>query len=107
MARRDGTIHAAEVAPVAEACRRSPEQVRSCLRRLVADGLFAREGTGPRAVYRPTPAGLAALGGAALHNGLDVSPGPWGKDVVAAADRLGVAEHLTLATTESLQVGGV
>jgi phenylacetic acid degradation operon negative regulatory protein len=156
MARRDGTIHAAEVASVAEACRRSPEQVRSCLRRLVADRLFAREGTGPRAVYRPTPAGLAALGafverarlavaqdragspwdgrwhlaafavpearraardalrerlgalgGAAVHNGLYVSPRPWGKDVVAAADRLGVAEHLTLATTESLQVRGV
>jgi phenylacetic acid degradation operon negative regulatory protein len=156
MARRDGTIHAAEVAPVAAACRRSPEQVRSCLRRLVAEGLFAREGTGPRAVYRPTPTGLAvlgavverarlalaqdraatawdgrwhlvafavpearradrdalrervgALGGAAIHNGLYVSPHPWSADVVAAAERLGVAEHVTVATTDSLQVGGV
>lgn len=65
VARRDGTIRAAEVFPVAEACSRSPEQVRSCLRRLVAEGLFVREGVGQRAVYRATEAGLAALGASA------------------------------------------
>ena len=31
-------------APVAEACGQTPEQVRSCLRRLVAEGLFIRDG---------------------------------------------------------------
>jgi phenylacetic acid degradation operon negative regulatory protein len=156
VARGDGTIRAADAFPMAEACRRSPEQVRSCLRRLVAEGLFAREGVGQAAVYRPTEAGLATLGayaertrlalaedrrgagwdgrwhlaafavpearrgardalrehlgllgGAAVHNGLYASPRPWGKEVAAAADGLGVAEHLTLATTDSLQVGGV
>jgi phenylacetic acid degradation operon negative regulatory protein len=156
VARRDGAIVAAELFPVAEACVRSPEQVRSCLRRLVAEGLFRREGVGQAAVYRPTAAGLAvlgaaaertrralaqdrsgagwdgrwhlvafavpearraardelrgrlgALGGAAVHNGLYVSPHPWEKDVTAAADGLGVAEHVTLAASDVLSVGGV
>jgi phenylacetic acid degradation operon negative regulatory protein len=156
VARRDGTIRASDVFPAAEACGRAPEQVRSCLRRLVNEGLFTREGVGQSAVYRPTDAGLAALrsaaertrlamaqdrsgagwdgcwhlaafavpearrsardalrerlgalGGAAIHNGLYVSPRPWGDQVTAAAEALGVAEHLTLATTESLRVGGV
>jgi phenylacetic acid degradation operon negative regulatory protein len=62
VARHDGTIRAAEVFPVAEACARSPEQVRSCLRRLVAEGLFVREGVGQAAVYRATEQGLATLG---------------------------------------------
>lgn len=61
LARDDGSILGAEAFDVAGACRRSPEQVRSCLRRLVAEGLFLREGTGQRAVYRPTPSGLAVL----------------------------------------------
>ncbi len=61
VAHHDGTIQAAEVAPVAEACGHSPEQVRSCLRRLVAEGLFVRDGAGRGAVYRPTEAGMAAL----------------------------------------------
>jgi phenylacetic acid degradation operon negative regulatory protein len=167
LARQDGSILAADAFPVADACGRSPEQVRSCLRRLVAEGLFTRDGQGQRAVYRPTEDGLAALGastararlahtqdaagrpgrsgrgsgehgwdrrwhlaafaipearraardalrehlgrlgGAAIHNGLYVSPRPWGDDVTAAAEALGVADHLTLAGTESLRVGGV
>ena len=155
VARHDGTILGSDVFSVAEACHRSPEQVRSCLRRLVGEGLFAREGVGQRAVYRPTEAGLEALagfgaralqahaqdteragwdrrwhlvafavpearraardalrdqlgllGGAAVHNGLYVSPHPWDKDVLAGADRLGVAEHVTLAVTDDLVVGG-
>lgn len=61
LAHQDGSILAAEVAPVAEACGHSAEQVRSCLRRLVGEGLFLREGSGRRAVYRPTEAGMAAL----------------------------------------------
>ncbi|HEY8527512.1 MAG TPA: PaaX family transcriptional regulator C-terminal domain-containing protein [Acidimicrobiales bacterium] len=156
MAHEDGTIRADEVFPVAEACARSPEQVRSCLRRLVAEGLFVREGVGQSAVYRATEDGLAALGasaertrlahvqdragrawdgswhlaafaipearrpardalrdhlgglgGAPVHNGLYVSPHAWEKDVTAEAERLGVAEHLTLAATRTLTVGGV
>lgn len=61
LARHDGTILAAEVAPVAAACGHSPEQVRSCLRRLVREGLFTRDGVGREAVYGPTEAGIAAL----------------------------------------------
>jgi phenylacetic acid degradation operon negative regulatory protein len=155
VARHDGTIPAADAFAVAEACRRSPEQVRSCLRRLVGEGLFEREGVGQRAAYRPTDAGLralsamgsravrahaldaasdawdgrwhlvafaipearrtardalrdrlGALGGAPVHNGLYVSPHAWHKDVAAAASDLGVADHVTLASTDDLVVGG-
>ena len=155
VARHDGSIAAADVFAVAEACRRAPEQVRSCLRRLVAEGLFERDGVGQRAVYRPTDDGLRALagfgaralrahaqdaegsrwdghwhlvgfavpesrrtardalrdhlgrlGGAAVHNGLYVSPQPWDKDVLATAGDLGVADHVTLAVTDELVVGG-
>jgi len=57
MARPDGTINAAEVYDVAEACDQTSEQVRSCLRRLVSEGLLHREGNGRQARYRTTPAG--------------------------------------------------
>ena len=155
VARHDGTIAAADAFAVAEACHRSAEQVRSCLRRLVSEGLFVREGTGQRAEYRPTDEGLRALsamgsralrardqdldrrdwdgrwhlaafaipesrrgardalrdhlgllGGAPIHNGLYVNPRDWSKDVAVAADELGVAEHVTMATTDHLVVGG-
>lgn len=155
VARHDGTIQAADAFAVAEACRRSPEQVRSCLRRLVGEGLFVREGVGQRALYQPTEEGLRALGafarrtvqahvqdaardhwdgrwhlvafaipearrsardalrdhigvlgGAAVHNGLYVSPHPWDKDVLDTARELGVADHLILAVTDDLSVGG-
>lgn len=62
MAHHDGTIVAEEVLPVAEACGQSPEQVRSCLRRLVQEGLFTREGAGRAARFAATEAGLKALG---------------------------------------------
>jgi phenylacetic acid degradation operon negative regulatory protein len=156
LARHDGSILAADAFPVADACGRSPEQVRSCLRRLVAEGLFTRDGHGQRAVYRATEDGLAALGainararlahtqdaaggiwdrrwhlaafaipearrgardalrdhlgrlgGAAIHNGLYASPHPWEKDVGCEAERLGVSEHVAMAATEDLAVGGV
>ncbi|MGI8793517.1 MAG: PaaX family transcriptional regulator C-terminal domain-containing protein [Acidimicrobiales bacterium] len=61
MAHEDGIIATGEVNAVAEACGQSAEQVRSCLRRLVAEDLFVREGTGRSSSYRPTPAGLTAL----------------------------------------------
>ncbi len=62
MAHEDGTIHAGEVYPVAEACGQSADQVRSCLRRLTTEGLFERDGNGRDALYRATEAGTAALG---------------------------------------------
>ncbi len=155
MAHDDGTIRAEELYPVADACRLTPDQVRSCLRRLRAEGLFTREGDGRDAIFRATPAGLRVLtanmdrtrlayaqdaagrgwdrtwrlvafaipeakrsardgfrdhlidlGGAAVHNGLYVSPHPWHDDVVAAASRLGVTEHITLASSNDLEIGG-
>jgi phenylacetic acid degradation operon negative regulatory protein len=156
MTRADGTVATADLLPVAEACGQSPEQVRSCLRRLVAEGLFVRRGAGREAVFAATEAGMAtlgsvlerqrlayvqdaagrgwdhrwrlvafavpearrpardalrdrllALGGAAVHNGLYVSPHRWEKDVVADAERLGIAERVTLAGTEDLEIGGI
>jgi phenylacetic acid degradation operon negative regulatory protein len=156
MAHEDGTIRAEELYPVAEACGQTAEQVRSCLRRLVSDGLFTRTGSGRHAVYAATEHGAAelgghlertrlayaqdaagrgwdrrwrlaafavpesrrsardglrdrllALGGAAIQGGLYVSPHPWEDDVRAEAKRLGLDGHLTLASTDELEVGGV
>lgn len=155
MAHADGTVEAAELFPVAEACGLSADQVRSCLRRMVTEGLFERHGTGRAASYRSTDAGrraqttfmdrtrlaytqdlagrgwdrhwhlvafgipeakragrdalrdrLVALGGAAVHNGLYVSPHPWEVEVGALASELGVAESVTLASTDELSIGG-
>jgi len=155
MMRADGTVDAAELLPVAEACGQTPEQVRSCLRRLAAEGLLTRSGIGQRARYDATPAGMAtvgsqiertrlaytqdaagrgwdrqwrlvafaipearraardsfrdrllALGGAAVQGGLYVSPHPWHKDVDAEAERLRVADLVTTASTDDLEVGG-
>ncbi|MFQ5698332.1 MAG: transcriptional regulator, partial [Myxococcota bacterium] len=44
MMHRDGALRVAEILPVAEACGVRPEPVRSCLRRLVSEGLFDRVG---------------------------------------------------------------
>ena len=155
MAHEDGTILASELYPVAEACGQTPDQIRSCLRRLVTEGLFHREGSGRDAVYQATQHGLAglgsyvertrlaygqdaagrgwdrhwhlvafavpetkraardslrdhllALGGAAVQGGLYVSPHPWEKDVRATAERLDIADAVTLASTDDLDVGG-
>lgn len=59
MGRADGTVHASDVYAVAEACGQTREQVRSCLRRLVAEGAFTRQGEGRDAVYTATEAGRA------------------------------------------------
>jgi phenylacetic acid degradation operon negative regulatory protein len=155
MAHHDGTILAAELYPVAKACGQTPDQVRSCLRRLVTEKLFTRSGEGRQAEFRATEAGMRALGsslertrlayaqdaagrgwdrqwrlvafaipearrsardafrdrllelgGAAIQNGLYVSPHRWDKDALAEADRLGVAEHVSIATTDDLEIGG-
>ena len=57
MARPDDTIDAGDLYDVAEACHQTPEQVRSCLRRLVAEGLLHRAGSGRQATYRITSEG--------------------------------------------------
>jgi len=62
MVGEDGTVLAAELYPVAQACGQTAEQVRSCLRRLVAEGLFVRTGSGKDACFELTPDGMAALG---------------------------------------------
>lgn len=155
VARRDGSIRAEDVYRVADASGQTREQVRSCLRRMVREGLYERTGSGREAVYRPTAIGAASLGtrlrrvrlsfaqdaagrgwdrhwrltafavpevnrssrdalrdrlrelgGAPIQGGLYVSPHPWESDVRAAADEFGVVDHLTLATTDELEVGG-
>jgi phenylacetic acid degradation operon negative regulatory protein len=63
MADEDGTLRTESILPVAEACGQTAEQVRSCLRRLVSEGLFRREGSGRNAVYTPTEAGASRVGG--------------------------------------------
>lgn len=63
MAQADGTIQADEVYPVAQACGLTAEQVRSCLRRLVAEGLYHRAGEGRDARFTATEAGMRALQG--------------------------------------------
>lgn len=155
MARVDGTILVSELMPVAAACGQSADRVRSCLRRLVSEGLFVRQDRGGDARYEATPRGMAALGttmertrlayaqdaagrgwdrqwrlvgfavperhrsardafrerllalgGSAIQGGLYVSPHPWHKDVSAEAERLGVADALTLAVTDDLEIAG-
>ena len=156
MVGENGTVAASDLYAVADACGQSAEQVRSCLRRLVAEGLFLRNGgPGRDASFRLTPEGMAALGaimertllaygqdaagrgwdrqwrlvafavpeqkrvardalrdqlralgGAAIQGGLYVSPHQWHKDAKARAERLGIADAVTFATTDDLDVGG-
>jgi len=155
MAHHDGTIMAEELYPVAEACGQTADQVRSCLRRLVAEGLFTRQGEGRDASFQATADGMRALGsslertrlayaqdaagkgwdrhwrliafaipeskraardafrdhlivlgGAAIQNGLYVSPHRWENDALAEADRLGVREHVTFASSDDLEIAG-
>ncbi|MGI8756487.1 MAG: PaaX family transcriptional regulator C-terminal domain-containing protein [Acidimicrobiales bacterium] len=156
MARADGTIDAAALYDVADACGQSSEQVRSCLRRLVTEGLLKRDGAGRQATFHSTAAGdelrieslerhelalrqdrrgqgwdgrwhmaafavpedhrpardrlreqLIDAGGAAVNNGLYVSPRPWEDQVREVAEGLDVADHLTLAACDGLSVGGI
>lgn len=156
MAHHDGTILADELYPVAEACGQSVDQVRSCLRRLVNEGLFTRRGEGRDASFHATHDGIRAmgaslarnrlayaqdaagrgwdriwhlvafavpetkraardafrdhlleLGGAAVQNGLYVSPHRWEAEVQAEAERLEVGDHVTTATCDDLEIGGV
>ncbi|MHB8671337.1 MAG: PaaX family transcriptional regulator C-terminal domain-containing protein [Acidimicrobiales bacterium] len=61
MAGEDGTIVGEDLYPVAEACGQSAEQVRSCLRRLVAEGQFVRDGSGRLACWHATESGRRSL----------------------------------------------
>ena len=68
MARPDGTIDAGELYDVAAACDQTSEQIRSCLRRLVTEGLLEREGNGRTATFRTTPIGdVLRLGSMQRH----------------------------------------
>lgn len=62
MAHEDGTLLTEELLPVADACGLTADQVRSCLRRLVAEGLFVRDGAARPTRYAATETGMAALG---------------------------------------------
>lgn len=61
LAHTDGTVFGHEVMRVASECGIAMETVRSCLRRLITEGLFEREGEGRNAVFHPTRAGISAL----------------------------------------------
>lgn len=57
----DGTVHADRLFAVADAAGQRSEQVRSCLRRMMEEGLLEREGRGVRARYVTTKAGVDEL----------------------------------------------
>ncbi|WP_328969443.1 PaaX family transcriptional regulator C-terminal domain-containing protein [Streptomyces sp. NBC_00239] len=52
LVREDGTVAADELYPAAEALGMTDQQVRLCVRRLVAEGTFSQEGRGRKAVLR-------------------------------------------------------
>ncbi|MFE3433787.1 PaaX family transcriptional regulator C-terminal domain-containing protein [Streptomyces sp. NPDC059171] len=54
LVREDGTVHADELYSVAEAIGMSDQQVRLCVKRLVAEGRFTQEGRGRRARLHAT-----------------------------------------------------
>lgn len=156
LVRHDGTLVVSDLHPVADACGQTAEQVRSCLRRLVSEGLFERVDGGRDATFRATPLGIGAmsasmqrtrlaldmdaagrgwdrrwhlvafaipeakrasrdafrdqlleLGGAAIQNGLYVSPRPWIEQARMLAERLGVIDHVTFSSSDDLEIGGV
>lgn len=58
---RDGRVLGSELFRVGQECGIGAETIRSCMRRLVNEGVFTREGEGRDAVYTATPAGHAQL----------------------------------------------
>lgn len=65
LVREDGTVDGGELYGVAGALGMSDQQVRLCVKRLVAEGRFVQEGRGRRAVLRITgPAGSTGEGAA-------------------------------------------
>ena len=61
LAHRDGTVYGDELYRVALECGIPIETVRSCMRRLIAEGIFERQGEGRDAIFPVTPAGRAML----------------------------------------------
>ncbi|SHF67896.1 PaaX family transcriptional regulator C-terminal domain-containing protein [Streptoalloteichus hindustanus] len=61
MVREDGTVAATELYPVAAALGMSDQQVRLCVKRLVAEGRFVQQGRGRGAVLRAAGASGHAL----------------------------------------------
>ncbi|MBB5954231.1 phenylacetic acid degradation operon negative regulatory protein [Saccharothrix tamanrassetensis] len=55
LVRVDGTVEAGELYEVADALGMSDQQVRLCVKRLVAEGKFTVDGRGRRAVLKMTP----------------------------------------------------
>ncbi|ETZ93118.1 PaaX family transcriptional regulator C-terminal domain-containing protein [Mycobacteroides abscessus] len=155
MIREDATIATGELYDVANILGMSDQQVRLCIKRLVAEGRFTQEGRGRKAILHATGAtrntlepdldfvrymyqqdrGLAPwdggwhltafavpesartardamreeivrLGGAPIQGGLYVCANAWESRVGAAAERFGVAEHVTMFTTTDLAIGG-
>lgn len=61
LAHRDGTVHGQELYRVASECGIPIETVRSCMRRLITEGVFERRGEGRDAQFPATPSGRALL----------------------------------------------
>lgn len=61
MTHLDGRLHLRELASVASQCGFTGEQVRSCLRRMVAEGVYERVRGGRDAVYYTTELGMQLL----------------------------------------------
>ncbi|MQS39486.1 PaaX family transcriptional regulator C-terminal domain-containing protein [Streptomyces katsurahamanus] len=61
LVREDGTVDAGELYSVAGALGMSDQQVRLCIKRLVAEGRFTHEGRGRKALLRATAEGAEAL----------------------------------------------
>ncbi|WP_228974805.1 PaaX family transcriptional regulator C-terminal domain-containing protein [Streptomyces sp. DH12] len=61
LVREDGTVDADELYTVATALRMSDQQVRLCVKRLVAEGRFTHEGRGRRATLHATEETTRAL----------------------------------------------
>ncbi|MFJ8432092.1 PaaX family transcriptional regulator C-terminal domain-containing protein [Kitasatospora sp. NPDC094019] len=82
LVREDGSVDADELYRVANTLGMSDQQVRLCVKRLVAESRFTHEGRGRRAVLRATPDTLRALDPNAdflLHAfRQDAGAAPWG-----------------------------
>ncbi len=61
LAHLDGTVHGTELYRVATECEIPIETVRSCMRRLIGEGLFERNGEGRDALFPATEQGRALL----------------------------------------------
>ncbi|MEV6554949.1 PaaX family transcriptional regulator C-terminal domain-containing protein [Nocardia sp. NPDC051756] len=61
MVREDATIDGGELYTVANALGMTDQQVRLCVRRLVADGQFTQQGRGRKAILRATAATMRTL----------------------------------------------